>query len=311
VGQTVRRGQSTSFEIWEKEQRITLPDGRKLGYLIVGEGKPVLYFHGIPSSRLDVLFLKEIAGSRKLKVIGVDRPGFGLSTFAPRKSLRDFAADVNYLTDYLGIERFAIVGFSAGGPYAITYAAMFPERVTRVIVTGSPSLPYPNLDEYYKGLQKVIAWLEMKVPHIGMWFFKRFRNVLLKAAKDPGEFLESKEGKEYLETISKDDVRFLFTNQSIMKGLFRSAKEFFCQGDDGVKSWYEEILLFMKGWDMDLSQIPTGLVHIWHGTTDKNVLVADAYRNEKAIPGAHLEIFEGKGHFLWLDNLEKLVETLI
>jgi len=66
----------------------------------------------------------------------------------------------------------------------------------------------------------------------------------------------------------------------------------------------------MKPWDTPVAQIPVGMFHIWHGTDDKNVPVMNAKRIANAIPGAHLEIFEGKGHFVWLDNLEKLGEEL-
>jgi pimeloyl-ACP methyl ester carboxylesterase len=66
----------------------------------------------------------------------------------------------------------------------------------------------------------------------------------------------------------------------------------------------------MKPWDTPVAQVPVGMVHIWHGTDDKNVPVMNAKRIANAIPGAHLEIFEGKGHFVWLDNLEKLGEEL-
>ena len=57
-------------ELKDEGLTITLPDGRELGYLTVGEGKSILYFHGQPSSRLDVLYLKEYANSRGLKIIG-------------------------------------------------------------------------------------------------------------------------------------------------------------------------------------------------------------------------------------------------
>jgi pimeloyl-ACP methyl ester carboxylesterase len=91
-------------------QVTVLPDGRRLGYSIVGEGKPVVYFHGTVSSRLEVLLLKELAESGKLQIIGVDRPGYGLSTFRSRKDLRDFNGDVNFLMDRLGVERFGVLG---------------------------------------------------------------------------------------------------------------------------------------------------------------------------------------------------------
>ena len=87
-------------------QVVTLPDGRKLGYCTVGKGQPVIYFHGTASSRLEVLLLKDIADTAGLQIVGIDRPGYGLSTYHPRKSLQDFNGDVNFLADYLGFELF-------------------------------------------------------------------------------------------------------------------------------------------------------------------------------------------------------------
>jgi pimeloyl-ACP methyl ester carboxylesterase len=72
----------------------------------------------------------------------------------------------------------------------------------------------------------------------------------------------------------------------------------------------QEIKLMKNGWEVDLSQISPGVVYIWHGTTDTNVPVSNAYKNAKAIPGAHLEIFEGAGHTISLFNMEKLFEIL-
>ena len=107
---------------------IDLPDGRQLGYLIVGEGKPVVYFHGTASSRLEVLLLKKLAYGSKLQIIGIDRPGYGLSSFTPRKNFSAFANDVNFLVDHLGIKEFGVLGWSGGGVFALTYAALFPKR---------------------------------------------------------------------------------------------------------------------------------------------------------------------------------------
>ncbi len=292
----------------EEGLTITLPDGRKLGYLIVGEGKPVFYFHGQPSSRLDVLYLKEYANSRNLKIIGVDRPGFGLSSYTPRSSLRDFADDVNHLAEYLGIDKFTLIGYSAGGPCAITYIALFPDRVTQAVIISSPSLPM-NLDELLSGLERIIAKLASKFETIGIWSLKQVKNVYLKAAKDPTAYLESKEGKKYLENMPEDDAR-LFKDETFRNGLYRTLMEFYRQGDDGIRSLYEEAQLWMKGWDVDLSQIPAGLVHIWHGSDDKTIPVSNAIRNAEAIPGAQLEIVEGKGHWFWLDKQEMLDEIL-
>lgn len=292
----------------EEELTFTLPDGRKLGYLIVGEGKPVFYFHGQPTSRLDILHLTEFASSRNLKIIGVDRPGFGLSTYTTRLSLRDFCDDVNHLADHLGIDKFTLIGYSAGGPCAITYVALYPDRVTQVLVISSQSLPM-NIDELFGGLERIIVKLASKVQSIGTWYLKQERDTWMEFANDPKSFLESKSGKNILENMSEDGVR-LIMDQGFRRRFLRSIVESYRQGEDSVRSLYEERLLMNKGWDVDLSQIPHGLVYILHGTDDKRIPVVNAYRNSEAIPGAQLEIVEGKGHFFWFDDLEKLDEIL-
>ena len=208
----------------------------------------------------------------------------------------------------MGIEKFTLIGYSAGGPYVITYIALFPERVIQAVVIGSPSLPM-NLDEMFSGLERIMFKLASKFETIGIWSLKQVKNVTLKVARDPIAFLESKEGKKYLENMSEDDARLL-VDETFRNGFYRSTVEFYRQGDDGIRSLYEETQLGMKGWDVDLSQIPVGLVHIWHGSDDKTIPVSNAFRNAEAIPGAQLEIVEGKGHFFWLDDLEKLDEIL-
>ncbi len=80
-------------------QTLSLPDGRKLGYTTIGTGKPVIYFHGTASSRLEVLLLGQLAESG-LRLIGVDRPGYGLSTYTPRRGLTDFNGDLTCLADF-------------------------------------------------------------------------------------------------------------------------------------------------------------------------------------------------------------------
>jgi pimeloyl-ACP methyl ester carboxylesterase len=66
-------------EMDETQQQISLPDGRQISFSVVGEGTPVLYFYGTASSRLETLLLKEFARASGFQIIGVDRPGFGLS----------------------------------------------------------------------------------------------------------------------------------------------------------------------------------------------------------------------------------------
>jgi len=57
-------------------------DGRAIGVRIAGaeEGPLVIYLHGSPSSRLDVDYMHARSERRGVRLVGIDRPGYGLST---------------------------------------------------------------------------------------------------------------------------------------------------------------------------------------------------------------------------------------
>jgi pimeloyl-ACP methyl ester carboxylesterase len=292
-------------QVASMEQTFSLPHGRQLGYCSVGEGKPVLYFHGTASSRLETLLLKELASSAKLQIIGVDRPGYGLSTYAHRKSLGDFAHDLHLLAEHLHLDEAAVLGWSGGGVFALVYVALFPEQVTHAVVVGAPALPFDVSTAHNNPL----ARYAMKVPYVGMLALRRMRSQVLKANADIDAFLGSKEWKSMLNGFSKDDVK-VFSDRAWLTSMYGSMAEAFRQGDSGVKAVFEEHQLFTKTWDVPLSRIPSGKVFVWQGAEDKTCRVDNAYRIAKQVPGARLEVFEGKGHCFMFDYLDKLGETL-
>ncbi len=113
------------------EKHITLTDGRSLGYAEFGSptGTPIFMFNGT-SSRLFYPLDDSVAISAHARIITVERPGIGLSTFKPNRTLLDWPDDIQQLADTLGIKQFAVAGGSAGGPYAAACAFRLPERVT-------------------------------------------------------------------------------------------------------------------------------------------------------------------------------------
>jgi pimeloyl-ACP methyl ester carboxylesterase len=129
-------------------QQVQLPDGRRLGFDEYGapDGKPLFYFHGSPSSRLEfALFGDEaLVQSLDARLIVADRPGVGLSDFQPDRRLLDWSRDVLALADQLGIGRFSILAYSLGGPYGLACAFSIPERLERVgIVSGAAPTSKP------------------------------------------------------------------------------------------------------------------------------------------------------------------------
>lgn len=82
-------------------QTITLSDGRVLGYSEVGnpQGEVLFLFHGLHSSRLEVLHVQEKAIKSNIRLIGIDRSGIGLSTFQKNRTLFDTVEDVLELVE--------------------------------------------------------------------------------------------------------------------------------------------------------------------------------------------------------------------
>src|SRR5690349_18295191 len=119
----------------------TLKDDRKLSYAVYGpdDGWPVLYFHGTPSSRKEILLLKSfgvdfdfLLHQCRLKLIAPDRGA--LTTFDPKRSFASFAGDVMELLQHFRIKQCAVLCWSGGGPYALAAAFHFPHTITGVFI---------------------------------------------------------------------------------------------------------------------------------------------------------------------------------
>jgi pimeloyl-ACP methyl ester carboxylesterase len=74
---------------------LELKDGRQLGFAEYGDqdGQPIFYFHGLPGSRLEAGHLHEIAVANNYRLIGLDRPGMGLSSIEPKRSILSWVVE--------------------------------------------------------------------------------------------------------------------------------------------------------------------------------------------------------------------------
>jgi pimeloyl-ACP methyl ester carboxylesterase len=90
---------------------LTLPDGRKLGYAQYGSltGRAVLYQHGFPGSRLEAAQHHDICMELGLRMIAIDRPGYGWSSPHPGGKLLDWPKDLEVLTEHLGLENYSVM----------------------------------------------------------------------------------------------------------------------------------------------------------------------------------------------------------
>src|SRR6185437_6876008 len=114
-----------------EDQTIELAGGRTVGFADYGSpgATAVLWCHGGPGSRLEPAYLRRVASEAGLRIIGIDRPGYGLSTPQPGRTIAGWVPEALAVADHLGIGPFAAVGISTGGAYALALAALAPERV--------------------------------------------------------------------------------------------------------------------------------------------------------------------------------------
>lgn len=129
---------------------LRLPDGRTLAYDDVGDpvGAPVVYLHGTPDSRLARHPDDAVSKAAGVRLIAVDRPGAGHSDHHPGATLTSLGADLGHLLDDLRIERAALLGWSAGGLFALAAASVLGERALAVGLIGTlpPAEAYADHD---------------------------------------------------------------------------------------------------------------------------------------------------------------------
>ncbi|MCW3838235.1 alpha/beta fold hydrolase [Sphingomonas canadensis] len=121
----------------EAPTRFVERHGRRIAYRETGSGTPLilcLRFRGVLDS-WDPAFLDALAA--EFRVITFDYSGLGQSGGAASYRAEVMARDAIDLADALGIESFAVGGWSLGGMAAQVVTAMVPERVTHLVLIGT------------------------------------------------------------------------------------------------------------------------------------------------------------------------------
>src|SRR5205085_9089949 len=83
--------------------------------------------------------------------VSYDRPGYGGSTTVTGRDVASAAGDVAAVADALGLDRFAVMGASGGGPHALACAAGLETRVTGAVCLASP-VPYDGDPAWFEGM---------------------------------------------------------------------------------------------------------------------------------------------------------------
>jgi pimeloyl-ACP methyl ester carboxylesterase len=135
------------------EHDIPLDDGRTLrAYDAGGGGAPLVWHHGSPQTGVLLPPLLHAAEERDMRLVGYARPSYGGSTPGPGRDVIRAGEDVRRLAGVIGLDTFAVMGASGGGPHALACAARMPERVTGVVTIASPA-PYTDAFDWFAGMR--------------------------------------------------------------------------------------------------------------------------------------------------------------
>lgn len=290
----------------DRDATITLADGRRLAYAEWGDpnGRPLFFFHGTPHSRLWCPD-EEATRAAGVRVIAVDRPGIGRSDARSARTYGDWAADVVELADGLGIDRFAVVGLSAGGSYAAACAALIPSRLTAAGIVSCRAL------SRYNFVERPAAYGELDAEERADYDLAQTdpAATAAHAAKREAEWVaglvERPESVIDLAQLPEGD-RWFFADETRTRDFFAAVRECFRQGMDGFR-W--EMIDAWLPWGFRLDSIPMR-VHVWHGAQDPIVTTAHVDFIKQRIPDCVLVTWPDVGHMGIAKYWDEILATL-
>ena len=278
-----------------------LPDGRNLGYAEYGKltGSPVFFFHGTPGSKAfhPLLDVTERLGVR---LICVERPGYGESTFQPNRRLLDWGKDIASLADALQLDRFAVSGHSGGGPHTLACAYTLPDRVTAAaILSGAGPVDTPNATEGMIWLN----WFGFTFGRYMPWWFGRSLTGYLfrEQAANPSKAIDKDEAIRL--KVDNDILNI----PSIRENCIQSDVGAYAQGTQGL-AW--DVRLLTRPWGFKLEDIKVP-VYLWHGTADNYTSMKMVRYMAEKIHNCKVTICEGEGHMLLIPHWEEVLATLV
>ncbi|MBI3851438.1 MAG: alpha/beta hydrolase [Verrucomicrobia bacterium] len=285
------------------ERQITLTDGRQLGFAEYGDaqGRPVYYFHGWPGSRLEAHAMGPIASELGVRIIAVDRPGYGLSEFQPHRRIFDWPEDVVQLADSLKLDRFGVIGVSGGGPYALVCAARIPNRLnTATIVCGLGPLDAPEATRGMMRHNRFLLSLGRRAPWLARWLLGC---AIWVVRHNPQLYLSPR-----LLTELPEPDRAALRYGEFRHMLFASTMEAFRQGTRGP---FHDGRLYAQPWGFQLADI-TREILLWHGEQDVFVPVALGSHQAQLLPRCRARFLPDEGHLsLPLNHIREILALAI
>jgi pimeloyl-ACP methyl ester carboxylesterase len=247
---------------------------------------PVVWHHGTPNLGAPPEPLFAAADRLGLRWVSFDRPGYGGSTVAPGRTISSVAGDVATIADVLGLDRFAVMGYSGGGSYALGCAAVLGDRV-RAAVSLAAIAPYPS-----DGLDWFAGMIPSGVAALGT----------------------AAAGREVRTALERSrfayDSQFTPTDLSLFEGpwgwLGKVAGPALNAGPYGQ---IDDDVSYTRRWDCDPRAV-TAPILLLHGTEDRIIPATHSSWLATNCPTAELRLRKGESHFTIVTHAESGLEWL-
>jgi len=296
---------------------FTLPDGRKLSYAEYGQadGFPVFVLQSFLQARVGhSRDLEAINLKHKIRIIVVDRPGYGASDVAPANySALSFAHELQALADFLNITQFGLVGISAGGVYAMAAAHELSATRLKAVILLSPAGPdpmqgydascrHPILDPLRALGYYLPLGVRLSMNMLRWWIFFWYPTLAFPPEQMSWAFSEA-------------ELTY-FVKSKVWDNFCDATLEALKPGVDGILNDLSQISL---NWAFQINQInqdPNNVhnIHIFHGSLDSIVPIGCAYHYSKVIKHVKLRVYPESGHGMmgnisvWNDVLTQITE---
>ncbi|MEV6207780.1 alpha/beta hydrolase [Kitasatospora sp. NPDC051914] len=272
------------------ETALTLPDGRTLRYYDTGPVDApltVVWHHGTPNLGTPPEPLLPAAARLGIRFVSYDRPGYGGSTPRPGRDVASAAADTAALATALGIDRFAALGHSGGGPHALACAALLPDRVLAAAsIAGLAPYGADGLDWYAGMTASGVASLQAAA-----------------AGRTAKEHHQQAHGADYDPEFTPADLAALHGPWSWLDTVVGPALA------AGPAALIDDDLAYTAPWGFTPDRIRTPVL-LLHGDRDRIVPSSHSRWLADRIPGAELWTRPDDGHISVLTSTEDALTRL-
>jgi pimeloyl-ACP methyl ester carboxylesterase len=276
---------------------------RRISFAEFGDphGRVVFWFHGTPGGRTQISpHAHPTAMEMGIRLIVLDRPGVGFSTPHVYPNVLGFADDVGHIADALGVDRFAVVGLSGGGPYVLACAYRFPDRMVAGAVLGGVA-PSRGPDAAAGGVIGLATRLSPLVELI-----RRPAGDALHRLVRVLSPLRSQVFDLYVAISPEGDKRVFRRpemKQMFIEDILRSLRK-------QSHAMPTDLVLFTRDWGFSLRDIRIP-IRFWHGDADNIVPLAHGQHMLSLVPDAELRVRHGESHLGALDASEEIFKTLL